>query len=1149
VNRSTHRNFRGIATLLEGKLPPEIWTGVVGRVSARSPEELKNNLKAVMKKLGSLPAVAHLKTLDLEGLLLDRSPAGDRMRQQAGLIPILRENAHRHAVSPGTLMGYALPVPEHATVIVMLFDSAAQPTVNNSEELLPGNAVCELLSQLCLLRRLKKLYFAEWSRWVRDPRYGATVRTAAERGGVTIFNGLEPVDIRTTSGKMMAGLRDGESTGEKDSIRTRTTRGVLAHLDSDRISWPYAEALTPPAYELDHDRFRDADGKYRHARYLQSATGEQARGWQRWAETLAAGSTYLAAGRHLAAARILVRGTRHTNRDGSLKTYDELSDKQLTRASRSLAGWVRSLRTGTYTVDKEVPIALEDGNDFEGYEVDHDDRDSKNGLGMIRMVVSLPPLCFTLTEDQWDTWERRIHGRTPRDTNTDGLRAPFADIRQAWFTTDCGERRRAEDEDWTLNWRIRANADSYEIFSRTRAEAHDQRAELRGWGEREGTHQFTARRADLERGYARAGIAQAMTHIGGFQPVVLDARPLPDPVEQQRLRNQRLDELEDLIIRGRDDVEDAEQRLANAGRRGRGVENATAELQQAREDLQALAEEQDRLSNNPVPEAAETQIRTLAVDVSQPALLFGILDGTAGQALPRVVADTVQRLSRVRLNVAPDAGLPRMLRVTDILDWLAEDGTVLPLRIDFVVENRKRDLGEAARERARRETAAALVLRDGHTVDAAADSLGWTRAETVTRIRSWLAHRSPVHVPSRGGRSAIVDCPLPETKRAVWQALTGALPGEQDRAFAELVVPRYLAQVRHANAWVRRDVTLERRVMGVITTLLGQGVDADAGVRPEDLAARAGCTTQQILFLCDGPGERYRGVLERMPGPGRRVRPRRCTAGHWLTHVLPTLETETWAGLLCATCRATPDGTRLPPGYFELWNGPDGQHHDLRQAAGTVLAEAPPPAAPGARPRPLLTIGEAAAYLEVSISALREWSDDGLVACEQRPRRYDERVLDSPAVRALAARWQSTYGQRTADDARLTLPQVADRLGVPQHYLRDFLIDTGKLSVARGGARGNMLMFDPADVDAIPAEWPERHSADLLGIGEAAKLLGITSAQLRAAADAGRIPVLVTDGGTRRFRLSDLATHRLESGDPERSGTDIGETATATAAA
>jgi DNA-binding transcriptional MerR regulator len=1126
VNRRTDRSYRGVPSLLEGKLGPEPLTAVAFRVSARDAEELKNNVQAATTKLGALPAIAHLKTLDLETLLLDKTPHGERLRGQVGLIPIRRENAHRHALQPGQLMGYALPVPAQATIFFMLFDSAAKPTVKNPDELLPSNAVCELLSQICLMPRVHDLYFPEWSRWVRDPRYGATVRTAAQRGGTNLHVGLEQVDITTSTGTIMAGVRDGESSGEKDKIRTRTTSGVLSQLTGSRMIWAYARALVPPAYELEHDRFRDSEGKSRRARYLQSATGEHAAGWQRWAEVIADGGTFLAAGRHLAAARISARGTRHTNLDSSSKTYDELSDKQLERASRSLAEHVRSLRTRTYKIEKEVPVPLQRGDDFEGHEVDHDDRGDKNGFGMIRRTVQLPPHCLTLTDEQWDNWERRIHGRTPRDTRTDGPRAPFSDIRQQWFTTDSGDRRRADDDDWTINWRIRANGDSYEVFSRSRAEALDDRGELRGWDEREGTHGFTARRADIERGYAWAGIAITAGHVGGFEPVLLEQRPLPDPAEQQRRRLQRLDELEDLTTRASDDVEDAEQRLGNAERRGRGVDGAAAELQEARDRLQALTEERLRLHSNPVPEPAQSEIRTVAVDISTPAHLFGILDGAAGHRMPRTVADLLHRLSGVRLDVKPDAGLPRMLRITDILDWPADDGTVVPLRIDFVVENRKRDLAEAAREKARRESAAALILRDGYTVDAVADQLGWTRAETVTRVRAWLKDHPSVNIPTRGGRSAIVDCPLRETKRAVWNAVTGGTACDGDEQFEQLVAPRYLAPVSHANSWIGRDVTLDRQVLAVFTALLGQGIDLTGGLPAGDIAARAGCTTQQVMYLCDGPNEKYRGVLERVTGPGRRVRPRRCHAGHWLLHVLPTLETAQWSGLLCDVCRATPDGLELPPGYFELWNGPTGAHHDLAATVGTTLTEAPPPAAPGARPRPLLTIGEAAAYLQVSTSALREWSNDGLVPCEQRPRRYDQRVLDGLDVRALVGRYHATYGQRTADDGRLTLPQVTERLGVPEHYLRAFLVDTGKLAAGRGGSRGNTLLFEVADVDAVPQEWRDRHAADLIGIGAAAQRLGMTVPQLRTVAAAGRVPSLLTDGGTRRFRLADLDVRR-----------------------
>ncbi len=1126
-----------LPALLAGTLPDGPCDAIELRVSAQNPKELKANVNAASTKLRSHPAIAHLQTLDVEALLLDKSAAGERLRRSVGLIEIRRANAHRYALNPGQLMGWALPLREHAAVILMLFDSAADPTVDNPDEPLPGNAVSSVLAEVCLMDEIHRLYVAEWDRWVRSPHFGAAVRAAAQLGGVDIYEGTERIDITTTEGTMVAGMKDGTASGERNGIRKRTTRGVLTKIlgVSGRIEWPYAEVLLFPAYELAYKRQRGDDGKTHRTRYLQSATGQHADGWQAWAHAVAEGGTFLAAGKHLAAHKVPVRGTRHVNPDGTAKTYDQLTEQQLERASRTLAEHVRLLRAREYMVDKGVPFAIRRDQDFEGFAVDHDDR-RPGRFGSIQRVVDLPEHCIDLTDDQWDAWERRIHDRTPRDTRTDGPRAPFADVRQQWFVTAAGERREAGDPDWTHNLRIVANGDTYEVFRRAREEAHNDRGELRGWNSREGEQLFSVRRRDLDTGYARAGIAQAAAHIGAFEPVVIDPRPLPDPAEQERRRTERLAELEHLIVVATDAVDDAGVVHERATERGRGIEQATASLVAARTDLKVLTEEQEALVLSPAPTETAVPARTVQVDTSTPARLFGILDGAAGHRMPRAVSDLLHRLSRARVDVRPDPLLPRMLRITDVLDWPAEDGTVVPLRICFPVENRKRDLDEAARENARRETAAALILRDGYTVDAVAEQLDWTRAETVTRVRAWLKDHHPVNVPSRGGRSAIVDCPSAETKRAVWDALTGAVPAEGDQRFAELVVPRYLAQVRHANSWVRRDVTLERRILDVITTLLGQGIDVDAGLHAADLAGRAGCTTQQVMFLCDGPGDRYRGILERVPGPGRRVRPRRCAAGHPLLHVLPTLETEAWSGLLCQTCRATPDGTDLPPGYFELWNGPDGQHHDLGKTPGTVLTEAPPPVAPGARPRPMLTIGEAAAYLQVSTSALRQWSDDGLVACEQRPRRYDQRVLDSADVWALAARWQATYGQRTTDDGRLSLAQATERLGVPEHYLRAFLLETGRLAAARGGVRGNTLLFQVTDVDAVPQEWRDRHAADLIGIGAAAEAVGMTVPQLRAAAIAGRIPSLVTDGGTRRFRLTDLAAHPrqvpLQSAEP-----------------
>ncbi|WP_448610114.1 hypothetical protein [Geodermatophilus sp. URMC 60] len=554
MNRSTDPL---ITDLLAGRLPDRPCDAIELRVSAQSAKELKDNVDAASPKLGFHPAVAYLKTLDLEALLLDKSATGEQFRRRIGLIPIRRANAHPYALEPNRLMGWALPLPAHATVILMLFDSAADPTVHNPDEPLPGNAVSALLSHVCRIDQIHRLYVAEWDRWVRAPHFGAAVRAAAQLGGVDIFEGAERIDITSTEGTMFAGMKDGHASGERNNIRKRTTRAVLTKLLADRIEWPYAKVLLFPGYDLAYDRQRGDNGKVHRTRYLQSATGQHADGWQAWAEVVADGGTFLAAGRELAAHQVPVRGTRHVNPDGSVKTYDQLTDEQLERASRTLAAHVRLLRTRKYEVNKGVPIPIRRDQDFEGFAVDHDDRGPKR-YGGIHRIVDLPGHCIDLTDEQWDAWERRIHGRTPRDTRTDGPRAPFADVRQQWFVTATGERREAGDPDWTHNLRIVANGDSYELFRRTREQAHNDRGELRGWISREGEHLYSARRCDLDGAYARAGIARAVAHIGEFEPVVVDSRPLPDPVEQERLRTERLAELEDLIIAATDDVDDAE---------------------------------------------------------------------------------------------------------------------------------------------------------------------------------------------------------------------------------------------------------------------------------------------------------------------------------------------------------------------------------------------------------------------------------------------------------------------------------------------------------------------------------------------------------------------------------------------------------------
>ena len=91
-----------ITDLLAGRLPDEPCDAIELRVSAQSAKELKDNVDAASTKLGFHPAVAYLKTLDLEALLLDKSAAGG---QQEELVAVAARGAAHDRQTVGLQVG------------------------------------------------------------------------------------------------------------------------------------------------------------------------------------------------------------------------------------------------------------------------------------------------------------------------------------------------------------------------------------------------------------------------------------------------------------------------------------------------------------------------------------------------------------------------------------------------------------------------------------------------------------------------------------------------------------------------------------------------------------------------------------------------------------------------------------------------------------------------------------------------------------------------------------------------------------------------------------------------------------------------------------------------------------------------------------
>ena len=271
--------------------------------------------------------------------------------------------------------------------------------------------------------------------------------------------------------------------------------------------------------------------------------------------------------------------------------------------------------------------------------------------------------------------------------------------------------------------------------------------------------------------------------------------------------------------------------------------------------------------------------------------------------------------------------------------------------------------------------------------------------------------------------------------------------------------------------------------------------------------------------------------------------------GHrWASHYIPVPETlvEGGFGLLCPDCHRLPDrryaGVPFPVQYFTLW--------ELAEGAGdtsTTLASGPfTYAAEPNRYRPasdvppraaLLGISAAADYLQVSDSALRDWSNKGNVRCRMvqsgpgKPHRvYEIADLDRVKAARFVLKWQATYGptRAEADSDVATLAQVAAWANVGDWHLRP-LISMGTLTATtRGdtGRRTSMLSWTQVR-GVLTEDWRNRHSLDHLSISDVATLANASPGQVRAATDTRpdgtvELPSLLTDGGTKVFARSDV---------------------------
>lgn len=317
--------------------------------------------------------------------------------------------------------------------------------------------------------------------------------------------------------------------------------------------------------------------------------------------------------------------------------------------------------------------------------------------------------------------------------------------------------------------------------------------------------------------------------------------------------------------------------------------------------------------------ALSALLRTLGPDDLVPGpvrrRLAHILDGTfrvradgfralsleACLRLPCVGPDGESRLGVVRLPVSGE--VPNRL--------MRENGTsMLPGRVAEAFE---------------------VFMTTDVTREQVANTYGW---DPTTFSGLVIDHLRSV-VPTAGAASALLLCPIPETRGVLWEAARSTarpeVAADIDEAFATIITSTFFDPAwSRRRGWVDGNATLRRRVLAYFITHREEF--DDRGVAVAELVEVFDIKNRQMVTLY-GTGSPLPGVVVKTDpfwrharGDHRFVTPRRCPhcasegveafVDHWL------LVSELWDAGLCSRCRRMPSRLAVfPAGYLRLWAG------------------------------------------------------------------------------------------------------------------------------------------------------------------------------------------------------------------------------------
>lgn len=557
------------------------------------------------------------------------------------------------------------------------------------------------------------------------------------------------------------------------------------------------------------------------------------------------------------------------------------------------------------------------------------------------------------------------------------------------------------------------------------------------------------------------------------------------------------------------------------------IEEAEASRSAAESKRASAITLRDAVRDEPGP------VEEVELDLTSPAVVVGALR-RYGQRAPAELAQAIAALGIIdhfRVHLDDTGGLGRWEATCEVP--VAGEEEAVSLHLEGTVANtRPPDGAGIGSHRSHSQDMAFKMLVEGRTLSDVAREYNRSEKLTLIRVVIWLREQG---VAARSLPMAILDCPIAETRRAVFALCAGddALIADLERPFVDHLRTTYFTDGGWGvPTWAASAFRFERRLMA--TLLAAPGCTADK----KDLADGLNVSMRQLSLRVRASGRRV--TLVERPQV-MMMRPTACPHGdcpgpRWASHVLATPETP--GGLLCRACRRTPGDAAVvfPPAYFEAWEGPHHVTPKRGMPAGGSTTKAGSLALPAVMRRgSMLTSREVAQRLGWSGYQVRAHlgPDDvvGLV------RLYDSSRIDQMVLER---------EQETLDVGEvLSVSEAAAQLGVGEYRVR-MLVARGAVAQSRIGPTGVLAISASAleqlrsllsDVDLVDSTY--------LSMGEAVRRAGITIFELRNAVERGLVASDRTAGGHRRFTIAaiDVFKEMLTAADTDTSLLAIGDAA------